>query len=231
MSERIYVVNPNSTQSITDHMSAALDAFRLPGGPQFVCETLQAGPPGIETQAHVDAATGHLLAWFDAAPERRSADACVIGCFSDPGLVALRQALPMPVFGMGESSYLTAAAMGEQFGIVAAVQASIGRHKRALRQLGLEHKLAGDIALDIPVASLGQEDAAWARLTTVGLRLRDECGSNAIILGCAGLARYRGRLEDFLGVPIVDPTQAAAGMALGAVLTRRTAARARRAAA
>jgi allantoin racemase len=231
MNERILVVNPNSTQSITDHMSAALENFRLPGGPQFVCETLACGPAGIETQAHVDAATGQLLAWFDAVPERKAAAAMVIGCFSDPGLVALRQSLKMPVFGMGESSYLTAAAMAEQFGIVAAVQASIGRHKRALRLLGLEHKLAGDIALDLPVASLGEESVTWNRLCQVGVQLRDDCGANAIVMGCAGLARYRRRLEDFLGVAIVDPTQAAAGMALGAVLTRRAALGSQRAAA
>ena len=231
MNERILVVNPNSTQSITDHMSKAADAFRLPGGPEIVCETLKSGTPGIETQAHVDAATAHLIAWFDEMPERKRAAAMVVGCFSDPGLIALRQTLPMPVFGMGESSYLTAAAMGERFGIIAVVSAAIGRHKRALRMLGLEHKLADDIAVDLPVIELEREDVAWARMSAVGRQLRDECGANVVVMGCSGMARYRQRLEDLLRIPVIDPMQAATGMALTAVLSRRAARVADRAAA
>jgi allantoin racemase len=231
MSERILVINPNSTQAITDHMSAALGGMRLAGSPEIVCETLKSGPPGIETQAHVDGATAHLLAWFDEAPERKRADAAVVGCFSDPGLVALRQTLAMPVFGMGESSYLTAVAMGERFGIVAVVTASIGRHKRALRMLGLEHRLAGDIAVNLPVVELEREETAWARLTAVGKQLRDDCGADVIVMGCSGMARYRERLQDYLRVPVIDPTQAATGMALAAVLSRRALRQSSRAAA
>ena len=231
MKERILVINPNRTKAITEQMSLALDGFRLTDGPEIVCATLDAGPPGIETQAHVDAATGHLLAWFEAAPEHRRAAAVVIGCFSDPGLIALRQTLSIPIFGMGEASYLMAAGMGEQFGIVAAVTASIGRHQRALRLLGLEGKLAGDIAVNIPVADLTNEELCWARLERVGRELRDGCGARAIIMGCAGMARYRQRLEDTLSLPVIDPVQAAVGMALATVLARRTAKTRERAAA
>ena len=34
-------------------------------------------------------------------------------------------------------------------------------------------------------------------------------------MGCAGMARYRRRLEDTLGVPVVDPTQAGVAMMMG----------------
>jgi allantoin racemase len=37
------------------------------------------------------------------------------------------------------------------------------------------------------------------------------------VMGCAGMARMRLPLEDALGIPVIDPTQAAAAMALGAV--------------
>jgi len=36
-------------------------------------------------------------------------------------------------------------------------------------------------------------------------------------MGCAGMARHRSALEDALGIPVIDPTQAAVTMALGAV--------------
>jgi Asp/Glu/hydantoin racemase len=36
-------------------------------------------------------------------------------------------------------------------------------------------------------------------------------------MGCAGMARLRRQLEDALGIPVIDPTQSATAMALGAV--------------
>ena len=41
---------------------------------------------------------------------------------------------------------------------------------------------------------------------------------DVIVMGCAGMARYRARLEAELGIPVVEPTQAATAMALGRVL-------------
>jgi Asp/Glu/hydantoin racemase len=36
-------------------------------------------------------------------------------------------------------------------------------------------------------------------------------------MGCAGMARYRDGLQQELGVPVVEPTQAAVSMAIGRV--------------
>ena len=56
MGERIVVINPNSSRDVTDGIDAALDALRLDGGPEIDCLTLAEGPPGIESQRHVDGA-------------------------------------------------------------------------------------------------------------------------------------------------------------------------------
>jgi Asp/Glu/hydantoin racemase len=42
-------------------------------------------------------------------------------------------------------------------------------------------------------------------------------GADVIVMGCAGMARHRRPLEAVLGVPVIDPTQAAVAMAIGAV--------------
>ena len=42
-------------------------------------------------------------------------------------------------------------------------------------------------------------------------------GAHVVVMGCAGMAQYRRVLEDAIGVPVVEPTQAAAGMALARV--------------
>jgi allantoin racemase len=217
---RILVVNPNSTEAVTQHLSLALEGFRFAGGPVIQCETLRSGPPGIETQAHVDGITEKLLAEFRANADWRGADIVVVACFSDPGVFALREALKMPVLGIAECSYYTAAALGDRFGVIAILSRSIPRHRRQQRILGLEHKVAGELPLELGVVELGNEELAWRRILAVGTQLRNEHGANALILGCAGMARYRTRLEDQLGVPVVDPTQTAVAMASGLIAAR-----------
>ena len=43
-------------------------------------------------------------------------------------------------------------------------------------------------------------------------------GAGAVVLGCAGMAPMRAALEADLGVPVIDPAQAAVAMAGGALL-------------
>ena len=231
MKQRVLVINPNCLQAVTESMSAALEGYRFPGGPEIRCETLESGPSGIETQTHVDAAAAKLVEWFDEKPARKQADAFVIACFSDPGVIALREALRAPVYGIGEASYLTAAALGEQFGVIAIQSKGIARHRRAQRALGLEHKVAGELAIDLGVAELSKDALVWKRMSAIGAKLRDERGASVLIMGCAGMARYRDRLEEHLRVPVVDPTQAAVGMAIGMLLAKRAGAGEKRAAA
>ena len=54
MSATLYVINPNSTEAITDSIRAAVRVLAIPGGPPIDCLTLAEGPPGIQTQRDVD---------------------------------------------------------------------------------------------------------------------------------------------------------------------------------
>jgi allantoin racemase len=56
----------------------------------------------------------------------------------------------------------------------------------------------------------------WKR-GKVGRELKERDGADAIFMGCAGMARHRRPLEQALDIPVIDPTQAAVTMALGAV--------------
>jgi Asp/Glu/hydantoin racemase len=54
-------------------------------------------------------------------------------------------------------------------------------------------------------------------MVAVGKALRDEHGAEVVVMGCAGMARYRKPLQDEIGIPVVEPTQAAVAMAIGRV--------------
>mgnify|MGYP003671303116 CR=1 FL=1 len=220
MIDPIVVINPNSTEAVTQAMSAALDGLRLPGGPEIECLTNPDGPPGIESQADVDQVAVQLRVMVDR--RANSASAFVIACYSDPGIYSCREATEKPVYGIAESGMLNAMSRVEKFGVVAILDKSIPRHLRYVRVLGLESRLVGERAMGLGVVELSNETVAYARLLETGKKLRDIDGAQAIVLGCAGMARYRKKLEDELSVPVIDPTQAAVSNALTNSLLKST---------
>jgi allantoin racemase len=145
-----------------------------------------------------------------------ASDAFIIACYSDPGLHVCREGTARPVFGIAECGVLTALARAERFGVIAIKQRSIARHIRYLRQMGLMDRLAGERPLELSVAESASE-GTLPRMIEVGRALKEQDGANAIVMGCAGMARHRKPLEDALGIPVIDPTQAAVTMAIGAV--------------
>ena len=211
--QRILVINPNSNASVTANMDDALQPLKLKGGPEIVCTTLAEGPFGIETQADVESVALPLRRLIEADNQ---SDAFIIACYSDPGLHVCREGTSRPVFGIAEAAVLTALARGERFGVIAIKNRSIPRHIRYLRQMGLTERLAGERALEMSVADTAS-DRALERMIAVGSMLRDEDGATVIIMGCAGMARHRKPLEGALGIPVIDPTQAAVTLALGAL--------------
>ena len=211
---RILVINPNSNETVTRGLETALSPLTFKDGPDIACLTLKEGPFGIETQADVDSIALPLRRLVDA--DETSA-AFVIACYSDPGLHVCREATKRPVFGIAECGVLSALSRGNRFGVIAIKQRSIARHVRYLRQMGLMDRLAGERPLEISVAETASGEGTLAKMIDVGRALKDQDGADVIVMGCAGMARHRRSLEEALGVPVIDPTQAAVAMALGTV--------------
>ena len=211
---RILVVNPNSNEAVTKGLAAALAPVQFADGPEIECRTLAEGPYGIETQEHVESVTLPLRRLVAGSND---IDAFVIACYSDPGLAVCREATARPVFGINEAGVLTALARGEQVGVIAIGQRSIRRHMRYIRQLGLMDRFAGERPLNMSVAEVAAGEKTLNRMIEIGEELRDKDAADVIVMGCAGMARHRQPLEAALGIPVIDPTQAAVAMAIGAV--------------
>jgi Asp/Glu/hydantoin racemase len=213
----ILVINPNSNPAVTQGFDEELQAYRFADGPAIRCATLNEGPFGIETQRDVEQVVMPLRRLVEQDNE---ADAFVIACYSDPGLQACREGTRRPVFGIAECGVLTALARGDRFGVIAIAQKSIRRHLRYLRQMGLADRLAGERALDVSVAESASAETL-GRMTEVGRALVHEDRADVVVMGCAGMSRHRSRLEQALGVPVIDPIQAAVAMAIGTVAAER----------
>jgi allantoin racemase len=212
---RILVINPNSTQAVTRAMDEACEVLRIPHGPTIECVTLEEGPAGIETQRDVESVVAPLMR--TVAEREKEYDAFVIACFSDPGIHALRELVRKPVLGIAECAFLTALTLGQKFGVIAILRQSIARHLRYIAGLGITERLAAELPIGLGVTELADHKTTFARMADTGKRLRDEHGADVVVMGCAGMAPYRKPLQDALGIPIVEPTQAAVAMAIGRV--------------
>jgi len=211
---RIRVINPNSNEAVTRGIDDAVAPLRFAEGPEIVCSTLSEGPFGIETQEHVESVALPLRRLVESD---NASDAFVIACYSDPGLHVCRDGTPRPVFGIAECGVLTALSRAEKFGVIGISQGGLPRHMRYLRQMGLTERFAGERPLNMSVAEIASGDRTLSRMIEVGRALKDENGAGALVMGCAGMARHRAQVEDALGIPVIDPTQAAVTMAIGAV--------------
>jgi allantoin racemase len=215
MAERIVVINPNSTEAVTGAIDEGLAPLRMAGVPEIACLTLAEGPSGVESQLDADGVIIPLCRMIRA--HEREAAAFVIACFSDPGLFSARESTAKPVLGIAECGILTALTLGHRFGLISILARSVTRHLRYIGAMGLTQRLAHDLPVGLGVADLADRGTALARMIDVGQTLRDRHGADVLVMGCAGMARYRTDLEKAVQIPVVEPTQAAVTMAIGRV--------------
>lgn len=210
---RVVVINPNSSLACSAAIDSALEPFRFPGGPEFAVTTLAEGPPAIYDWRDWHAVAGPLC----RVVTHEVADCYIIACASDPGLEAARALARAPVLGVFRSAVAAATAQAERFGVIAIVEASKARHLAALRAMGLEARLAAEVALNVSMETLLEPETVRARLIEAAQVLRT-AGAEAVVLGCTGMARHRHAVESEVGVPVIEPCQAAAALALRVVL-------------
>ena len=216
MTRKIFVLNPNSSQVVTDGINTAMAPLRIPGGPEIHCMTLAEGPPGIQSQRDIDQLVSPLCQ--QAQSLEAEASAFVVACFSDPGLYSLREITRVPVLGIAETGVLTALSLGHRFGVISILPASIPRHLRYFAAMGVSDRLAADLSIGMGVQELVDQAKTMERLVVVGRQLRDHHRADTVVLGCAGMAGMREELQSHLGIPVVEPSQATVAVALGRTL-------------
>ena len=217
---RILLVNPNTTQSMTDKAAAAARAVAGPMT-EIVAATSEMGPASIE--GHYDGALA-LPGLIDQIRrgEADGADAVVICCFDDTGLDAARAMASIPVLGLCESALATAGFLAQRFTVVTTLERSRVLIEDLSRRYGSGHR-AKVRAADIPVLELEEKaSGALGKLRGEIERALDEDGAEAIVLGCAGMADLAHELQEFYGVPVIDGVSAAVKQAEALVAQRLT---------
>ncbi|HSF03554.1 MAG TPA: aspartate/glutamate racemase family protein [Solirubrobacterales bacterium] len=184
---------------------------RAAPGCRIEVRSLADGPASIESSYEAAVVVPELCQAV-ARAERDGFDAVIVGCFSDPGLEALRELCCLPVVGPGASALHLAAQLGSRFSVLSPLGGGgLGRVQARLRALGLADKLASVRSVGMPVLEVAQNrGAALERLAAVGRSAAREDQADVLVLGCMSMG-FLGITEELtkeLGLPVVNPVTA-----------------------
>ncbi|GGR50824.1 allantoin racemase [Nocardioides luteus] len=202
---RILVVNPNTTASMTALIG---ECARASVGPGVTVDAVDPGAGPVSLESHYDEAIAvpHLLR---VLKDRDGYDGFVIACFGDPGLHAAREIVAGPVVGIAEAAMRTAGYLCRRFSVVTTLSRVVPHTWSIARDYGVADLVGGIHACEVPVVELETDPVAYARILDVCRRALVSDRSEAIVLGCAGMADLCARLSVDLGVPVIDGVAAA----------------------
>lgn len=198
---RILVVNPNTSQGMTQKIGAAAQRVASPGT-QIIAIGSPSGPASIE--GYYDEAMS-LAGLLQAVRERDDFDAVVVACFDDTGLDALRCLTDKPVVGIGEAAYRMACMLCNKFSVVTTLARSVPALEHNLLRYGLERHCQRVRSSEVAVLDLEHADpVAMQKIESeIILALRED-RAEAIVLGCAGMADLAESLSKRFAVPVLD---------------------------
>jgi allantoin racemase len=189
---RIRVINPNTTASMTETIGrAAREAAAA--GTEIEAVTSPTGPVSIE-------------GYYD---EALSLPGLLIEIRKGEALDAARQIAVAPVVGIGEAACHAATLIAHRFTVITTLSRSIPAIEHNVHKYGFERRVKVRAA-DVPVLALEDESSdARARIDAEIARALEEDRAEAIVLGCAGMAKLARALSARHGCPVIDGVGAA----------------------
>jgi Asp/Glu/hydantoin racemase len=202
----ILLLNPNTSAGSLEMMLRVASPL-LPTGIVLKGVSAANGASMIVNEAELRASATEGVRIGVAAAD---VSAIVVAAFGDPGVVALRKLVDVPVIGIGEASITEAASGGRRFGIATTTPALVRAIEDFVDQLALRHRFTGvrvpnGDPLDL-AAHAGRQQAALARLA-------EDCvevdGAEAVVVGGGPLSDAARVLRDRFGDRIIEPVPAA----------------------
>ena len=207
----IRVINPNTTAAMTASIANAAQAA-AGIGTAIEAVTSASGPISIEGYHDEALSLPGLLAEI-AAGEAIGAKAHIIACFDDTGLDASRQRAIAPVIGIGEAAMHAATLIAHRFTVVTTLSRSIAAIEANALKYGFERQCRVR-ASNVAVLDLDKPGSdARARIDKEIVKAINEDRAEAIVLGCAGMAKLAADLAIAHGLPVIDGVGAAVRLA------------------
>ncbi len=207
----IHVVNPNTTQSMTNKIGRAAEAVAATGVDILMTQP-DFGPVSIEGYYDEAFCVPGMLARIVEA-EAKNVVGHIIACFDDTALDAARSIAGAPVVGIGEAAFHAAALVAGKFSVITTLGRSVAAIEHNLVRYGLATCCRKVRAVEVPVLALEDPQAdAYSKISAEIILALEEDGCDAIVLGCAGMTGVAHDFSAKYGVPIIHGVAVSVGL-------------------
>ncbi len=212
---RILLINPNSSEATTA-MMVAIATSAAAVGVDIIGVTATRAPGMIVTPEALAAAGSEVVDIAQA--HRNQCDGIIVAAFGDPGLRAVRDALPVPAVGIGESAMLDAARNGRRFGVATTTPLLKAEIDALPRELGLQPSYTGTRFADGDPQALMRDPAQLrAALAAAVEACVTQDGAEAVIIGGGPLGEAARALQPMFSVPVIAPIPSAVARIIGLI--------------
>jgi len=207
---KLLIINPNSDKQMSLAILSSATQF-ADGDFDVDCLSTPGAPLFIDT--YQDAATA--LPGMVELLNRHEADydAFIVACHCDPNLDLMKELTNKPMVGIGEASMKIATMLGHRFSVISTDSRSVPNKEALIRSYHLQDLLA---SVKFPVAALENRSDEEKYLLTAQAAIEEDM-AEVVVLGCAGMTGLDKRLEQKLGVPVLDGVVCALIIAAGLV--------------
>ena len=207
---KILIINPNSSPEMTGKIKETALGFAA-GEFEVDCLPTPGAPDYIETyEDQLKAAPGMIQLVRENA---KTYDAFIVACHCDPNLDAIKEITTKLVVGIGEASMKIASMLGHSFSVVTDTIHSVPNKEALARKYHLQEALASARAPERNAEGLSFDEKIF-RAAEAAVK---EDHAEVLVLGCAGMTGLDKRLQEQLGVPVLDGVVCALIIASGLV--------------
>jgi allantoin racemase len=165
-------------------------------------------PKHVEYHAYEGLVVGDIVRITEEASH--SHDAIVIGCFYDVGLREAREVSGRAIVTAPcQSATAIASNLGNTFSVLVGRRKWIPKMSENVRLYGHEHRLMSMVPLELGVHDFQADpELTHDRLLSAGRKAIEEDGAEVLILGCTAEYGFNRKMQDELGVPVIDAVTA-----------------------
>jgi allantoin racemase len=207
---KILIINPNSDLEMTEAIRRTAENFS-DGEFEVTCKPTPGAPKFIETyEDEIKTAPGMIQL---VRENEDKFDAFIIACHDDPNLDVMKEITRKPVVGIAEASMKIASMLGHRFSVLTTSEHSIPIKEALARKYHLQDVL---VSVRAPREETIEKSDELKYMETAQSSIKEDM-AEVLVLGCAGMTGLDKRLEEKLGIPVLDGIVCALIIASGLV--------------
>lgn len=201
--KKILWINPVGHDGFDADMKEYLENHKNPDT-EISVASLKKGPGHLEYYSYSIPIANELMHLIVKA-EADGFDSAVIGCFYDPFLDEMREISSMVIAAPAESSMKIATSIGDSFSIIVGRKKWIPKMSENVRKYGFEKYLASFKPIEMGVLDFqNQKEETERRILQASREAVEADGAECIVLGCTAEYGFYRKIQETVGVPVID---------------------------